>query len=122
MQDLATKLGRKARVDLLLIAEMVSPGARVIDVGCGDGELLELLAAQRNVDGRGVEIERERVNQCVARGLSVIQGDADADLESFPDDAFDYALLSLTIQAIDMSSAMRISIAASRPVRRARFC
>jgi len=77
----------------------VSHGARVLDVGCGDGALLQLLAETRGVDGRGIEIERERVNACVARGLSVIQGDADRDLDDYPDDAFDYAILSLTIQA-----------------------
>ena len=88
-----------ARVDHLMIAEMVRKSARVLDVGCGDGALLQLLQATKGVDGRGVEIERERVNACVARGLSVIQGDADRDLADYPDDAFDYAILSLTIQA-----------------------
>ena len=90
---------RKRRVDHLLIAEMVTRKARVLDVGCGDGDLLELLAETRDVDGRGVEISREGVNHCVARGLSVIQGDADTDLADYPDGAFDYAILSLTIQA-----------------------
>jgi len=90
---------RAARVDHLLIAEMVSPGARVLDVGCGDGELLQLLSSEKSVDGRGLEIARDRVNACVARGLSVIQGDADRDLDDYPDAAFDYAILSLTIQA-----------------------
>jgi methionine biosynthesis protein MetW len=87
------------RVDHLLIADMVAGGSRVLDVGCGDGALLQLLAETKGVDGRGVEIERDRVNACVARGLSVIQGDADRDLADYPDDAFDYAILSLTIQA-----------------------
>ena len=87
------------RVDHQLIADLVKPGARVLDVGCGDGELLQLLGARNDIDGRGVEISRDRVNACVARGLSVIQGDADHDLDSYPDDAFDYAILSLTIQA-----------------------
>ena len=87
------------RVDHLLIAEMVEPGSRVLDVGCGDGELLQLLAQTKSVDGRGVELSRERVNACVTRGLSVIQGDADVDLDDYPDQAFDYAILSLTIQA-----------------------
>ncbi len=87
------------RVDHLLIAEMVEPGARVLDVGCGDGALLQLLTDTKSVDGRGMEISRERVNACVARGLSVIQGDADEDLRYYPDNAFDYAILSLTIQA-----------------------
>jgi methionine biosynthesis protein MetW len=87
------------RVDHLLIADMVGQGARVLDVGCGDGALLQLLAERRQVDGRGIEVSRDRVNACVARGLSVIQGDADRDLDKYPDKAFDYAILSLTIQA-----------------------
>jgi len=88
-----------SRVDLLVVGDMVQPGARVLDVGCGDGALLQLLADTKNVDGRGIEVSRERVNACVARGLSVIQGDADRDLADYPDGAFDYAILSLTIQA-----------------------
>jgi methionine biosynthesis protein MetW len=82
-----------------LIAEMITSGARVLDVGCGDGALLHLLAEQRGTDGRGIEVEREKVNACVAHGLSVIQGDADVDLDDYPDKAFDFAVLSLTIQA-----------------------
>jgi methionine biosynthesis protein MetW len=96
---LAPNTRRVERVDHLLIAEMVASGSRVLDVGCGDGSLLQLLADTKNVDGRGIEVSRERVNACVARGLSVIQGDADRDLADYPDDAFDYAILSLTIQA-----------------------
>ncbi|MBZ0230601.1 MAG: methionine biosynthesis protein MetW [Bauldia sp.] len=88
-----------ARVDHLLIAELVEPGSRVLDVGCGDGQLLKLLEATRGVDGRGIEISQKGVNECVARGLSVIQGDADTDLIDYPDDAFDYVILSQTLQA-----------------------
>ncbi len=88
-----------SRVDLLLIAEMVTPGTRVLDVGCGDGTLLRLLAEKRGVDGRGIELSQAGVNSCVAQGLAVIQGDADTDLVYYPDLAFDYAILSQTIQA-----------------------
>src|SRR5437879_12794932 len=88
-----------ARVDLVLVAEMVERGAKVLDVGCGDGELLRLLAETRGVDGRGIELSREGVNQCVAKGLAVVQGDADTDLSDYPDDAFDYVILSQTLQA-----------------------
>lgn len=87
------------RIDLSLIADMVEPGSKVLDVGCGDGALLALLAARRHVDARGIELSREGVAGCVARGLSVIQGDADTDLGDYPDDAFDYVILSQTIQA-----------------------
>lgn len=87
------------RVDLVLIANMVERGAKVLDVGCGDGVLLRLLADTRDVDGRGIEISREGVNECVAQGLAVIQGDADTDLSDYPDDAFDYVILSQTLQA-----------------------
>ena len=87
------------RVDLLAIAELVTPGSRVLDVGCGDGQLLTLLEATRQVDGRGIELSQRGVNECVARGLSVIQGDADTDLVDYPDDAFDYVILSQTLQA-----------------------
>lgn len=87
------------RRDLLMIAEMVTPGSRLLDVGCGDGSLLEYLASEKQVDGRGIEIRQSGVNACVARGLSVIQGDADSDLPDYPDAAFDYVVLSLTLQA-----------------------
>lgn len=101
MQDITTQFEavENPRPDHVLIAEMVTPGARVLDIGCGDGALLRLLEQRRNVDGRGIEVSREKVNACVAGGLSVIQGDADVDLDDYPDKAFDYAVLSLTIQA-----------------------
>jgi methionine biosynthesis protein MetW len=88
-----------SRVDLLIIAEMIKPGSRVLDVGCGDGMLLRILAEKHGVDGRGIELSQAGVNQCVAQGLAVIQGDADTDLAYYPDLAFDYAILSQTIQA-----------------------
>jgi methionine biosynthesis protein MetW len=96
---LAIRAADTSRVDLLLIAEMVSAGARVLDVGCGDGTLLRLLSEKRGVDGRGIELSQAGVNSCVAQGLSVIQGDADTDLVHYPDLAFDFAILSQTLQA-----------------------
>jgi methionine biosynthesis protein MetW len=88
-----------SRIDLLLIENMVEQGSRVLDVGCGDGTLLKRLADHRGVDARGIELSREGVNLCVAKGLSVIQGDADTDLSEYPDDVFDYVILSQTLQA-----------------------
>jgi methionine biosynthesis protein MetW len=78
---------------------MVVPGSRVLDVGCADGELLAFLEETRSVDGRGIELSQDGVNAAVGRGLAVIQGDADSDLSDYPDDAFDYVILSQTIQA-----------------------
>jgi methionine biosynthesis protein MetW len=90
---------RILRPDLAVIAEMIPAGTRVLDVGCGDGELLEYLAAEKQVDARGVELSQPNVNACVARGLSVVQGDADTDLSEYPSQVFDLVILSQTIQA-----------------------
>ena len=87
------------RSDHRLVADMVAPGSRVLDLGCGDGALLRLLEDTREVDGRGLELSQRGVNDCVAKGLSVIQGDVDTDLAAYPDDAFDYVILSQTLQA-----------------------
>jgi methionine biosynthesis protein MetW len=86
------------RPDLAVIAGHVAPRSRVLDVGCGDGALLAALRSERQVDARGMEIDPHNVALCVSRGLSVIQGDADSDLADYPDEAFDYAILSQTLQ------------------------
>jgi methionine biosynthesis protein MetW len=93
------KVASNPRLDLAVIADLVTPASRVLDVGCGDGALLQLLAQTKNVDGRGIELSQKGVNDCVAKGLSVIQGDADTDLVDYPDDGFDYVILSQTLQA-----------------------
>ena len=90
---------RAIRVDLQHIADMVDTGSRVLDVGCGDGDLLDYLVHFKQVDGRGIELSQAGVNACVGVGLSVIQGDADTDLAAYPVGAFDYAILSQTLQA-----------------------
>ena len=99
MSDSAAANALSPRVDLLLVADMVEPGSRVLDVGCGDGSLLKMLIHDKGVDGRGIELSQAGVNGCVAKGLSVVQGDADTDLVDYPDDAFDYVILSQTLQA-----------------------
>jgi methionine biosynthesis protein MetW len=89
----------RLRRDLRVIADMIEPSARVLDIGCGDGALLHYLASEKAVDARGVELSQQGVNACVTQGLSVIQGDADRDLDAYPNNAFDVVVLSQTLQA-----------------------
>jgi len=86
------------RPDLAVIAANVAPGSRVLDIGCGDGELMAALRDEKQVDARGLELDADDVAGAVARGLSVVQGDADTDLADYPDNSFDYAILSQTLQ------------------------
>jgi methionine biosynthesis protein MetW len=88
----------RLRRDLAIIADHVDPGSRVLDVGCGDGALMAALRDARGVDARGIEIDAANVSAGVARGLSIVQGDADTDLAGYPENAFDYAILSQTLQ------------------------
>ena len=87
-----------ARPDFSVIGEIIEPGSRVLDLGCGDGELLAWLMEHKNVQARGVEISAANVRRAIARGVSVYQGDINEGLEDYPDKAFDYAILSQTLQ------------------------
>src|SRR5438105_12551835 len=89
----------RLRRDLRLIAEMIEPESRVLDIGCGDGALLAYLAREKAVDARGMELSQSGVNSCVGHGLSVIQGDAERDLEAYPNGAFDVVVLIQALQA-----------------------
>jgi methionine biosynthesis protein MetW len=86
------------RPDLAVIAEHIPPGSRVLDIGCGDGDLLAVLRDVRRCNPHGMEIDAENVAKCVSKALSVIQGDADKDLVFYPNASFDYAILSQTLQ------------------------
>jgi methionine biosynthesis protein MetW len=86
------------RPDLAIIARNVERGSRVLDVGCGNGALMAALQDVRQCDARGLELDASDVAEAVGRGLSVVQGDADTDLADYPDNSFDYAILSQTLQ------------------------
>lgn len=88
------------RPDLAVIASLIAPKSRVLDVGCGDGALLSWLGEHRAVDGRGLEIDPARVQQALARGIAVTQGDVTTDLPHYPDAAYDYVILSQTLQTM----------------------
>ncbi|QTD54815.1 methionine biosynthesis protein MetW [Parasphingorhabdus cellanae] len=96
----------KLRPDLQIIADNISPKARVLDIGCGDGALMAALRDQKQVDARGLEIEPANVASAVSKGLSVVQGDADTDLSAYPDGSFDYAILSQTLQTTHRPNAI----------------
>lgn len=88
------------RKDLEAVADLIPAQAKVLDVGCGDGDLLAWLMQEKKISGRGIEISQQGVNRCIARGLSVIQGDADTDLQYYPTQMYDYAILSQTLQTL----------------------
>jgi methionine biosynthesis protein MetW len=96
-----------------IIANLLPLQSRVLDVGCGDGTLIEALIKQKNIDARGIELEENKVKQCISKGLSVIQGNAETELSQFPNKAFDFVVLSQTLQAfyqpeIVLSELLRI--------------
>jgi len=86
------------RSDYAIISELIEPDTKVLDLGCGDGDLLAWLAGNKNVEGRGIEISSARVQRAIVRGVSVYQGDIDQGLADYPDQAFDYVILSQTLQ------------------------
>ena len=88
------------RPSLKVIADLVPFGSKVLDIGCGDGELLAWLANEKTIDGRGLELSQAGVNASIARGVAVVQGDADTDLKHYPDKAYDYVILSQTLQTM----------------------
>jgi len=89
------------RLDLKLMSEMIAPGSRVLDIGSGDGSLIEYLFRTRGCDARGIELDMAEVTRSVAHGLPVMHGDADTDLGHYPDGLFDYVVLSRTLQAVE---------------------
>jgi methionine biosynthesis protein MetW len=94
-------VAKNMRLDLRLIAEMIAPGTRVLDIGCGDGVLIGHLYRTSGCDARGLELDMDVVTRAVAHGLPVMHGDADSDLAHYPDNAFDYVVLSRTLQAVE---------------------
>ena len=101
MTDPVRYVAKNMRLDLRLIAEMIPDGAKVLDIGSGDGSLIEHLFRTKKCDARGIEIDMAEVTRSVAHGLPVMQGDADSDLAQYPDGGFDYVVLSRTLQAVE---------------------
>ncbi len=101
MTDTVRYVAKNMRLDLRLIAEMIPARTKVLDIGSGDGSLIDHLFRTKGCDARGIEIDMAEVTHAVAHGLPVMQGDADSDLAQYPDGAFDYVVLSRTLQAVE---------------------
>jgi methionine biosynthesis protein MetW len=99
------------RFDLRIIASMIDPGTRVLDLGCGNGDLLAWLAASKDVIGTGVEQDKQKAAHCISRGLSVLQGDLNEEVEDYPDCSFDYVILSQTLQQVFEPARLLYSLA-----------
>ena len=87
------------KTEYKIIADIIENNSSVLDVGCDDGTLMEFLKANKNTNIRGIEISKEKVQTCIAKGLTVIEGNAEYDLKQFPNDSFDYVVLGQTLQA-----------------------
>jgi methionine biosynthesis protein MetW len=99
------------RFDLRIIASMIDPGSRVLDLGCGNGDLLAWLAASKNVIGTGIEQDKKKAAHCISRGLSVLQGDLNEEVDDYPDCSFDYVILSQTLQQVFEPARLLYSLA-----------
>ena len=88
------------RKDHLIISNIVKKNTRVLDIGCADGTLLKLLKSQKGISGQGIEIDHRKVETCLRKGLSVVEGDANYEITNFPDHSFDYVILSQTLQTV----------------------
>ncbi|MEN8200165.1 MAG: methionine biosynthesis protein MetW [Thermodesulfobacteriota bacterium] len=97
---MASNTAEQLRYDLTVIASWIKPGARVLDLGCGNGDLLAWLQKHKNVQGTGIERDKEKAATCIARGLSVLQGDLKDEVQDYPDDCFDVVILSQTLQQV----------------------
>lgn len=89
-----------AREDHKIISDIIEPGSKVLDLGCGDGELLFLLTEEKNVKGQGIELDDSQIYKCVEKGLSVFHGDIDSGLLGYPDKSFDYVILNQSMQQV----------------------
>ncbi len=101
---MVSKAKEQLRFDHKIIGDIISPGTTVLDLGCGDGDLLEYLVLRKNVKGTGVEISEEAIYSCVEKGLSVSHGDIDSGLKDYPDDQFDYVIFNQTMQQVNKPS------------------
>jgi methionine biosynthesis protein MetW len=105
------EMEKNIRFDLRIIASMIEPGSRVLDLGCGSGDLLAWLTATKNVLGTGIERDKQKAAHCISRGLSVLQGDLNEEVDDYPDCSFDYVILSQTLQQVFEPAKLLCSLA-----------